>query len=90
LIIGRVRGGSSNVSWIWCVLTGRTWSRHLGSQELVAAIRGAGKRPLGDSWAWGRLKSDADICPLVAVTLALGTLEATDVPEPFVLFGGGS
>jgi hypothetical protein len=64
--------------------------RHLGSQELVAAIRGAGKRPLGDSWAWGRLKSDADICPLVAVTLALGTLEATDVPEPFVLFGGGS
>lgn len=46
-------------------------ARHLGQRELAAAIRGASKRPLGDAWAWSRRNSDADISPLVAVTLAL-------------------
>jgi hypothetical protein len=45
--------------------------RHLGTAELDAAIRGAAKRPLGDAWAWSRRASTVDICPLVAVTLAL-------------------
>jgi hypothetical protein len=46
--------------------------RHLGSSELLEAIKGAEQRPLGDSWAWSRKNSAVDICPLVAVTLALG------------------
>jgi hypothetical protein len=45
--------------------------RHLGSSELVSAIKGARKRPLGDRWAWSRRSSRADISPLVAVTLGL-------------------
>jgi hypothetical protein len=44
--------------------------RHIGQGELTAAIRGAGKRPLGDAWAWSRKASGVDISPLVAVTLA--------------------
>lgn len=43
--------------------------RHLGTTDLAVALDGAGKRPLGDSWAWSR-KSPVDISPLVAVTLA--------------------
>jgi len=44
--------------------------RHLGTAELRAAIRGAARRPLGDSWAWSRKNSAVDISPLVAITLA--------------------
>ena len=45
--------------------------RHLGQPELVAAVRGAAKRPMGDAWAWSRKSSAVDISPLVSVTLAL-------------------
>jgi len=45
--------------------------RHLGSQALTNAIRGAATRPLGDAWAWSRRNSSVDISPLVAMTLAL-------------------
>ncbi len=45
--------------------------RHLGSQELTDAVRGAATRPLGDAWAWSRKNSGVDISPLVAATLAL-------------------
>jgi hypothetical protein len=45
--------------------------RHLGTSELLAALDGAAKRPLGDAWAWSRKSSSVDISPLVAVTLAL-------------------
>jgi hypothetical protein len=45
--------------------------RHLGTSELTAALKGAAKRPLGDSWAWSRKSSTVDISPLVACTLAL-------------------
>jgi hypothetical protein len=44
--------------------------RHLGTNELVTAIRGAAKRTLGDAWAWSRRTSDVDITPLVGCTLA--------------------
>jgi hypothetical protein len=37
---------------------------------LDAAIAGAAKRPLGDSWAWARRGLSVDISPLVAVSLA--------------------
>jgi hypothetical protein len=45
--------------------------RHLGSDEIRAALKGAARRPLGDSWAWSRKSSAVDISPLVASTLAL-------------------
>ncbi|MGH9082328.1 MAG: hypothetical protein ACRDWN_03185, partial [Acidimicrobiales bacterium] len=44
--------------------------RHLGTEELNAAVAGASRRTLGDSWAWSRRNSAVDISPLVAVTLA--------------------
>jgi len=45
--------------------------RHLGDPVFTQAITGAGRRDIGDGlWAWSRKKS-ADICPLVAATLAL-------------------
>ena len=49
--------------------------RHLGTPELRAAVRGAGRRPLGDAWAWSRKSSTVDISPLVAVTLASWAVE---------------
>ncbi len=51
--------------------------RHLGASELTSAVRGATKRPLGDSWAWSRKSSTVDISPLVAVTLALWAHETS-------------
>jgi hypothetical protein len=45
--------------------------RHLGTPEIVAALRGVVKRPLSDAWAWSRKNSSVDISPLVVVTLAL-------------------
>ena len=45
--------------------------RHLGTDELAAAVKNAATRPLGDSWAWSRKNSAADISPLVAATLAV-------------------
>lgn len=44
--------------------------RHLGDPVLTDALAGAEKRTLMDSWAWSRKDSNADITPLVAVTLA--------------------
>lgn len=67
---------------------GRIW--HLGTSELAEAIRGAGERPLGDqAFAWSRKNSNADISPLVAVTLAAwaatGTPAPLDVDDYFVI-----
>ena len=45
--------------------------RHLGTDELDAAIKNAATRPLGDAWAWSRKVSHSDISPLVAASLAL-------------------
>ncbi len=52
--------------------------RHLGSQQVTNAVRGAATRPLGDAWAWSRKNSSVDISPLVAMTLAL--YAAQDLP----------
>ena len=45
--------------------------RHLGTDELSAAVKNAATRPLGDAWAWSRKNSSADISSLVAATLAV-------------------
>jgi hypothetical protein len=50
--------------------------RHLGDPVLVAALKGARRRPLGDAWAWSRRASSVDISPLVAVTLAAQAVAA--------------
>ena len=42
---------------------------HQAQQEFQTAVDNATRRKLGEQWAWSR-KSDADITPLVAVTLA--------------------
>lgn len=55
--------------------------RHIGQQELDAAIRGAKARPLVDRWAWSRTKSNVNISPLVAATLALWSAHENDVGE---------
>ena len=44
--------------------------RHLGTAELLAAIRGAVTRPLVDAWAWSRTRSKVDVTPLVGATIA--------------------
>lgn len=44
--------------------------RHCDQQALNDAVEHAAPRPLGDAWAWARRDMTADICPLVAVTLA--------------------
>jgi hypothetical protein len=57
--------------------------RHLGTPEIVAALRGVVKRPLSDAWAWSRKNSSVDISPLVVVTLALwGTETQSSYREP--------
>lgn len=49
--------------------------RHLHTPELMNALKGAAKRPLGDAWAWDRKSSAVDITPLVAATAALWGVE---------------
>ncbi len=44
--------------------------RHLGGGLIRSALVGAGKRSVGDAWAWSRASSSTDITPLVAATLA--------------------
>jgi hypothetical protein len=50
--------------------------RHRGTAALSVAVAGAKKRALGEKWAWGRIKSETDVTPLVATTLALGYLQS--------------
>ena len=57
--------------------------RHLGTQELETAIRGAGQRTLGDAWAWSRTNSTTDISPLVAVTDALWGIATQEGPSVY-------
>ena len=63
-------------------------ARHRGQRELTDAIKGAGRRSLGDQWAWARRLSTADISPLVAVTLASWGSETIEPPRrtPMVAF----
>jgi hypothetical protein len=56
---------------------------HLGDPIITAAITGAGRRDIGDGmWAWSRRRSDADICPLVAASIAWWGLATTEAPKP--------
>lgn len=48
--------------------------RHLGQEELTAAVRGAAQRPLAGARAWER-RVDADQAPLNAGTFAVWVLQ---------------
>src|SRR6202012_1112955 len=43
---------------------------HYGQTELKTAIAGVDKRKLSESWAFDRINSGVDICPLMAVAFA--------------------
>ncbi|MFD5572260.1 terminase [Streptomyces cadmiisoli] len=55
---------------------------HLDQAPLAAALAGAQKRPLGDSWAWARRIVSVDISPLVGCTLAKWGLGAEVADKP--------
>jgi hypothetical protein len=61
--------------------------RHLGTTDLVSAIKGAVQRPLGDRWAWSRRNSSSDISPLVAVTLGVWKVISEEMQAPMFGFG---
>lgn len=56
--------------------------KHTDQPQVNVALSVAGKRPLGDAWAWNRRNSNADITPLVAETLALWGAQAPKVKRP--------
>jgi hypothetical protein len=57
---------------------------HPGDERLSAAVAVAGRRKLGDTWAWQR-RADADMTPLVAATLAHWAAVTVRAPKPAVL-----
>jgi phage terminase large subunit-like protein len=59
---------------------------HLNDPVLNAAVAGARRRLVGDSWLWDRKRSDVDISPLVAVTLARWAHAASEVPQEFFVY----
>jgi len=44
--------------------------RHSGQAAVDASVRGAVKRPSGDSFMWDRRKAGFDLSPLIALTNA--------------------
>jgi hypothetical protein len=56
--------------------------RHIGQPELTAAVDGADRRNVGDSWLWSRKTSSVDITPLVAATLARWAHKTADDTDP--------
>ena len=58
---------------------------HRAQAVLDDTLASAGRRILGDGWAWSRRSSDGDISPLVAVTLAAWAARTHPIPPaPFV------
>lgn len=60
---------------------------HLGQPPLDAAVASAAVRPVGDAWVWTRARSQVDVSPLLAVTLALWAAGGRDsAPRKVELF----
>lgn len=60
---------------------------HLGQPPLDAAVASAAVRPVGDAWIWTRARSQVDVSPLLAVTLALWASGGRDsAPRKVELF----
>jgi hypothetical protein len=62
---------------------------HRTQPALDAAVAGAARRPVGDSWAWSRARAGVDISPLVAVTLAAWATRVTPGPRRPAIGGSG-
>lgn len=62
--------------------------RHLGQKQppLNAAVAGAAITTAGDAWRWSRARSDVDISPLVACTLALWATTQAGGPAKYFSF----
>ena len=57
----------------------RVTTYHISQPALDLAANIAATRPMGDgAWAWDRNKSQEDISPLVAATMALGAATQID------------
>ena len=52
------------------------------SSDLDVAVLGAGRRLVGDGWAFGRRASSADVSPLIAAALALWGLDRVPATPP--------
>ncbi len=64
--------------------------RHLGQVSLNSALRNAMLRYVSDAAVWGRRVSKVDISALVAVTVAVGGVPQSVVPEIHVWNGGAT
>jgi phage terminase large subunit-like protein len=58
--------------------------RHIGQDELDRAVAVAVRREVGDAWLWSRKRSEVDITPLVAVTIARWAASLGDGPSVYV------
>lgn len=59
---------------------------HLGQPSLDQALMGARRLDRDGTWVWGRKKSQNDITPVVAATLAAWGVATQPVSEPSVYF----
>ena len=62
---------------------------HRSQEALDAAVAGAARRPVGDSWAWSRARAGVDLSPLVAVTLASWAARTAPPPRRPAIGGSG-
>ncbi len=60
--------------------------RHLGSDELLNALRGARQRPLAEAWAWSRKGSTVDISPLISATGAVAAVMDAPAEAPMMIY----
>lgn len=56
--------------------------KHTDQPQVNVSLSAAGKRPLGDRWAWNRKSATSDITPIVAETLALWGAQSSIVKKP--------
>lgn len=55
---------------------------HTDQPQVNVSLSAAGKRALGDRWAWNRKSAASDITPVVAETLALWGAQSDQVKRP--------
>ena len=59
--------------------------RHIGQDELDAAVMGATTRVVSDGWLWDRKSASVDISPLVACTVALWAVKSNPQTPPRII-----